>query len=111
MPKKRKPLSDSPARWKRIEKIYGLTKEDYQKILQDQRGICFICQRNPEQIKPRRHLAVDHCHTTGKIRGLLCFNCNHKLLGWYLRDNIATAKRIVEYLERTVSYGKINNNV
>jgi hypothetical protein len=108
MKKKSKPLNDSPARWKRIRATYGLSKEDYQKILQDQGGTCFICQRSPEQIKPRRHLAVDHDHSTGRIRGLLCFNCNHKLLGWYIKDNIIMAKRIVKYLERKTNYESIS---
>lgn len=105
--KKRKPLNDSPARWKRLRTTYGLTREDYYRILSEQNGVCYICERPPEAIRPRRHLAVDHDHKTGRIRGLLCFNCNHKLLGWIIRDNIGMVRRLLKYLTRRTTYGKI----
>lgn len=105
--RKRKPLTDSPARWKRIYETYGLTREDYHKILQDQGGVCYICQRDPYSIRPRRHLAVDHDHTTGRIRGVLCFNCNHNILGATIRDDIGVARRILEYLTRITEYGNV----
>lgn len=107
MPRKRKPLSDSPRRWKEIEKKYGLTREAYLSILAKQRGKCAICHRPPELIRPYRHLAVDHDHTTGRIRGLLCFVCNHKLLGWYIRDDVSKAKRLYDYLRKKHNYGKV----
>lgn len=111
MSRKRKPLNDSPARWKRIKKIYGLTREAYLKILQDQGGTCFVCERSPYEIRPRRHLAVDHDHKTGAIRGLLCFNCNHNVIGKLFRDNPRIAIRAVEYLQRKNNYGKIPDSM
>ena len=107
MSRKKKPLNDSPARWKSIKKKYGLEKEEYLAILKDQDGRCYICRKLPEECKPRRNLAVDHNHTSGHVRGLLCFNCNHRLLGWYIRDDAAKARRIVKYLTRKVNYGKV----
>lgn len=106
MPKKWKP-HDSPARWKAIEKKYGLSKNAYLEMLRSQEGRCFICRKRPEDTKPRRNLAVDHDHRTGQIRGLLCFNCNHRLLGWYIKDDREKAKRIVKYLTRKVNYGRV----
>lgn len=53
---------------------YGLTSGEYDAMLTGQQGVCAICKRPPRE----ERLAVDHCHTTGKIRGLLCpgFSCN-----------------------------------
>lgn len=99
--------NDSKARWKRLLTKYGLTRLAYERIQSDQKGACYICRKLPSQTSPRRNLAVDHDHTTGQIRGLLCYNCNHKLLGWYIKDDVAKAKRIVKYLTRKVNYGKI----
>ena len=52
---------------------YGLSAEDYNKLLARQNGVYGICKR------PGRKLCVDHCHATGKVRGLLCHNCNSGL--------------------------------
>jgi hypothetical protein len=98
---------DSPARWKSLLTKYGLSRTVYEKILQEQRGVCYICEKSPAESRPRRNLAVDHDHRTGRIRGLLCFNCNHRLLGWYIRDDVAKARRIVKYLTRKTNYGTV----
>src|SRR6266403_544492 len=53
---------------------YGLTLDDYDRILRGQGGACAICgTREPGGKKGR--FTVDHCHESGKIRGLLCINC------------------------------------
>lgn len=59
--------------WKR----YGLTMDDYNRMVADQGDACLLCRR----IVPYR-LFVDHDHTTGRVRGLLCAKCNGAL-GWY----------------------------
>jgi len=56
---------------------YGITSTEYEKILTSQGGTCAICGRNPRT----RRLAVDHDHRTGKVRGLLCWTCNKKVIG------------------------------
>ena len=53
--------------------LYGITQDDYNLMLEKQQGLCAICKRPP---KDDQILHVDHCHTTGKIRGLLCSSCN-----------------------------------
>ncbi len=106
-PRKRKPLNDSPARWKRIQSTYGLSRDQYHSILEEQGGSCFICRRTPESIRPRRHLAVDHDHSTGRIRGLLCYACNHRLLGYMIKDDVQKAQRLVQYLTRKTNYGTV----
>lgn len=55
---------------------YGIDESAYQKFLSQQNGMCAICQK--PQASGRR-LAVDHCHETGVIRGLLCQACNSRV--------------------------------
>lgn len=52
---------------------YGLTEADYNAMLEQQGGVCAICHRPNFNGKP---LFVDHCHATGKVRALLCHQCN-----------------------------------
>jgi hypothetical protein len=56
-----------------LKKKYGLTVEEYDRMLADQGGVCYLCGRPPRQ---NSSLHVDHCHDTGKVRRLLCFSCN-----------------------------------
>jgi hypothetical protein len=63
---------------KERERKFGINKLDYAKMLHSQNGVCAICS-NPETAT--RHgkfkaLAIDHDHSTGKVRGLLCSDCN-----------------------------------
>ncbi len=64
-------------RRKGLSKNYGITPEDFERMHKEQKGRCRICKRTAEEAGgrwPRLH--VDHCHTTGKVRGLLCSKCN-----------------------------------
>jgi hypothetical protein len=54
---------------------YGLTTAEYDSLLEEQGGGCAICSGTDSE----RRLAVDHCHDTGKVRGLLCTACNVSL--------------------------------
>jgi hypothetical protein len=56
-----------------LKKTYGLTVADYEQMLVAQGGGCAICG---EVASDGQSLHVDHCHDTGRVRGLLCFNCN-----------------------------------
>lgn len=51
---------------------YGVTPQQYAEMFEQQGGACAICRRPPG----KRALAIDHCHGTGRVRGLLCVNCN-----------------------------------
>lgn len=94
------------ARWKHIFRTYGITKEQWYGIYAEQEGRCYICLRDEEKIRRSRskHLTVDHCHSTGKIRGLLCSNCNGAILPAFERDN-KMAERIFVYLTKEKDYG------
>lgn len=72
---------------------YGLSLEDYQKLLDNQKGVCAICKLPPEGDIP---LYVDHCHTTNRVRGLLHNRCNLAL--GMLQDNPNLISRMKWYL-------------
>ena len=73
---------------------YGLTLEEFEQRLVSQEGRCLICQ---ETLQPGRGTAVDHCHTDGRVRGLLCVSCNGGL-GMF-KDNKTNLARAIQYLE------------
>lgn len=75
---------------------YGITSLEYDKMLVAQGNCCYICGRH--QIEFKKRLCVDHDHTTGSIRGLLCTNCNAKL-GWFENHE----SKIFEYLKGRLS--------
>ena len=59
-----------------LEKKFSMTLDDYDKMMHEQNSVCAICSKS---CVSGRRLAVDHCHATGLIRGLLCANCNRAL--------------------------------
>lgn len=69
---------------------YGLSRNEYTALVEAQAGSCRICSKQ----KP---LVIDHCHTTGKVRGLLCRSCN-TLIGLAF-DDAHTLERAIEYLQ------------
>lgn len=79
-----------------LKSDFGITLDDYNKLFIKQNGNCAICGINQSQLKSK--LAVDHCHKTGRIRGLLCFNCNTNLGKW--NDDIVILKRALNYLSK-----------
>jgi hypothetical protein len=63
-----------------LKRKFGISQEQYDELLEKQGGGCAICGKLPE--KEGRKLAVDHCHKPPyAIRGILCFFCNHKIIG------------------------------
>lgn len=66
------------ARERHLVRKYGVTLADYQAMLESQGGNCAICH-SPEAEQFKGVFHVDHCHTTGAVRGLLCRGCNHML--------------------------------
>jgi uncharacterized Zn finger protein (UPF0148 family) len=78
-----------------LKSQFGITIEDYQRIFEKQGGVCAICQKTPQQNGKR--LAVDHCHRSSQVRGLLCSTCN-QALGLF-KDKIEFLKAAISYLE------------
>lgn len=79
--------------------LYGLSAADYEALLVKQEGRCAGCGRGETRMwKGKvRSLCIDHCHTTGLIRGLLCDDCNGILSR--AKDSPATLRRLAAYLE------------
>lgn len=80
---------------------YKLTYDEYIKLLNSQDAKCAIC--GSEGFKMQEHhkikLVVDHCHTTGKVRGMLCHNCNRGL--GLFQDSIKNLQSATCYLAKT----------
>jgi hypothetical protein len=83
-------------------KKYGLSVEQYSKMVEDQQGLCKICRKNEShRTSTRFNLFVDHDHTTGKVRGLLCHHCNVGL--GHFEDNRELLERAIRYLDENSS--------
>lgn len=76
-----------------FQSAYGITLDEYYKILEDQAYRCAMCRKLPST---KRQLVVDHCHGSGRIRGLLCYGCNRAIA---ILDNPVAYKQAVEYLK------------
>jgi len=72
---------------------FGIGLHQYQAILEEQGGLCYLCGQNDF-----RNLAVDHCHKTGKVRRLLCSNCNMGL--GKFNDNPDLLRKAANYVEQ-----------
>ena len=79
---------------RRRDLLYGFKPGEYDSMLRRQCGLCFICQRQPTAPRP---LAVDHCHSTGIVRKLLCDPCNQGL--GLFKDDALLLVRASTYLE------------
>lgn len=90
----RKEIDKQKMRGYYLKKMYSITPEEYEALLLKQGGVCAICKTAPS----KRRLSVDHSHSTGKYRGLLCGRCNSGL-GYFL-DNIAIIQAAIEYLRK-----------
>jgi hypothetical protein len=73
---------------------YGITLKDVQDMREAAQGVCQCCGRT--DTNKYKRLVIDHCHRTGKVRGLICQRCN-SILG-YCDDNILTLQNLVEYI-------------
>lgn len=87
---------------------YGITVEEYDAALKLQDGKCACCRSIIKRGRFER-LAVDHCHTTGLARGLLCCNCNLGI--GLLGDNLKGLKQALDYLENSDDHAALRPNV
>jgi hypothetical protein len=87
-------------------KKFGINSDQYDAILKEQNEVCAICfQSDP----CNRALAVDHNHSTKKVRGLLCTNCN-MAIGKF-QDNIENLKRAITYMERDYAVPEVEDSI
>lgn len=92
---------ETQSRNRHLLNTYGITLDTYAKIHESQNGLCAICNQ-PETKRSKNGkvlwLAVDHCHETGNIRGLLCCTCNSGI--GLIGDTKERAHATVRYLEK-----------
>lgn len=88
--KKNPVLAKAKDRRASLKKKYGLTVQQYERLLAHNKGRCWICS------KKKKRLIIDHCHKTGKVRGILCDSCNMQI-GHF--ENI-DAEKMKNYLDQ-----------
>lgn len=93
--KTRYQLTKTQTRERHLIRKYGVSLADYERMLAEQNGCCAIC-RAPESEQFKGVFHVDHCHATGRVRGLLCRGCNH-ILG-HVKDDPKTLQAAIDYL-------------
>jgi hypothetical protein len=93
----------------RVYKEHGLTEADYSQLLEQQNGHCKICQKPETATSGRstkvKDLAIDHDHKTGKVRGLLCSNCN-RALGLF-KDDLSNLQSALLYLSSNLGESNV----
>jgi hypothetical protein len=83
-------------REERLKQVYGLSLQDYEAMVPQQGGVRRICKTKP----------VDHCHASGRVRGLLCHPCNAAL--GFMRDDPVIAAAATEYLRDAKREGELS---
>ncbi len=85
---------DARMRKNQLQRLYGITEDDYDEMYRAQRGCCWICGTHQSALK--RRLSVDHDHDSGDVRALLCCKCNRGI--GLLSDDPKTVQRAADYL-------------
>jgi len=80
----------------RVRAMYGIEPEEYLQMHKNQQGRCVICGEEPTT---KRGLHLDHCHETGKVRGLLCHGCNTGIGSF--GDDPELLKKALDYLKES----------
>jgi hypothetical protein len=75
------------------QRLYGISLDDYNEMLEEQNNSCYICEDDSQS-----PLFVDHCHSNGKVRGLLCKKCNSALS--FFKEDPRILERAIDYLRR-----------
>lgn len=81
-----------------IKYRFGISEVDFETMLKAQENKCAICGSADPNNNWAKHLVIDHCHKTNKIRGLLCAKCNRGL--GYFDDSSEVLRKAVKYLEK-----------
>lgn len=91
-----------------LRRQFGITPEEYDALLKEQGGVCAICKKKEiaknKSGKPFS-LSVDHCHRTGKNRGILCNNCNRGI--GHLQEDLRILLAAADYL---IMWGEVEDS-
>lgn len=77
-----------------LKRTYGITLEDFNRMLKEQNNLCAICDKGPQGKRP---LVVDHNHATDRVRQLLCYGCNRAL---HVLENKELYEKAMKYLKK-----------
>lgn len=80
-----------------LKRVFNLSREEYNAILLEQEERCKICKKHVSEFT--KELAVDHCHKTNKVRGLLCSSCNTGI--GHFKDNVELMNEGIKYLQNS----------
>ena len=96
----RGPKNTDKRRNAQLKTVYGITLDQYNQMLGEQNGLCAVCNLPETAIRlgKAQRLAVDHNHTTGQVRALLCTKCNAAL--GYLDENADRMRALAAYIMR-----------
>lgn len=89
----------------RLKSTYGISQSEYEQMLAGQNFGCLICGAKHQEKRGKR-LHVDHCHSLGHVRGLLCSSCNTAL--GKMKDDVSRLKSAIKYLEADASCAGAN---
>ena len=81
-----------------MKRSYGIGLDEYNTMFTNQQGKCAICSGEPPKNQHKKRLNIDHCHATGKVRGLLCDACNRAI--GLLKDSPDLLNKAISYLAR-----------
>jgi hypothetical protein len=93
--KKRKDQKRINSKNSDLMRRYNITLEQYNDLLFKQNSTCLICHKHRNELN--KDLVVDHCHETGKIRGLLCNMCNTSL--GFIKEDFQSAINLAKYIQ------------
>ena len=93
--------SRAAERKRRLQKEYGMTVKAWDALFQQQGHQCAIC-KTPE-LNPKGQWHTDHCHVTGRVRGILCSACNQAL--GLMKDDTLRLKTAIAYLRKGYTHG------
>ena len=83
--------------FQRLEAKYGVNQETYEAMLRDQNNRCAICRTDSTNSPRAKMFYIDHCHSTSKVRGLLCHKCNFAIGNF--NDDINLLRSAIDYLK------------
>lgn len=86
-------------REKYLKTTYGLSLAQYKKMLRIGNFACWICKKKKRRDGKPLKLFVEHCHKTGRVRGIACFRCNKRLIGQHQTGELL--RRVADYLDNT----------
>lgn len=93
----KKTMNPAKKREAHLKSRFGITIDQYAIMLESQNGKCAICFNETANKKGKVFL-IDHDHRTGRVRGLLCTNCNSGI--GFLRDSVGILERAIKYIKQ-----------